>query len=97
MVMPWTSCASMQSHESNLSMVWRYHIACKGRRLCHALTGIMRCRDQPDSPDVRPEIDCGAFVTAMIPESRRHVHRYIGAANVQTDIKVGAVSAACLA
>ena len=97
MVMPQASCASMQSLERNLTMVWQFHMSLEGRRLCHALIGIMRCRDQQDSPDVRPEIDCGAFVTAMIPESRRHIHRYIGAANVQTDIKVGAVPAACLA
>ena len=91
--MNWTSHASIQSLGSDMRVVLQFRISSEGRRASHALTGIVHCRDQQDSPDVRPELDCGAFVTAMIPESRRHIHRYIGAANVQTDIKVAVLTA----
>ena len=33
------------------------------------------------------ELDNGGFVTSMVPESRRYTQRYVGHANVQTDIK----------
>ena len=45
------------------------------------------CRDDEDSEDIRPELDHGGFLTSMVPESRRHIQRYVGHANVQTDIK----------
>ena len=45
------------------------------------------CRDIEESEDIRPELDHGSFLTSMVPESRRHLQRYVGHANVQTDIK----------
>lgn len=48
------------------------------------------CRDdgEPEEPeDMRSELDHSSFHTSMVPESRRYIQRYVGHANVQTDIK----------
>lgn len=45
------------------------------------------CRDKEESEDIRSELDHGGFLTSMVSESRRHIQRYVGHANVQTDIK----------
>ena len=44
-------------------------------------------RDSGEPEDTRSELDNGAFLTSMVPESRRYIQRYVGHANVQTDIK----------
>lgn len=44
-------------------------------------------RDIEEPGHARSELDHGAFLTSMVPESRRYIQRYVGHANVQTDIK----------
>ena len=45
------------------------------------------CRGDGEPENARSELDHGGFLTSMVPESRRYIHRYVGHANVQTDIK----------
>ena len=55
------------------------------RRLQHISAWGCREREEPEA--ARPELDQGGFVTSLVAESSRYIQRYVGHANMQTDIK----------